>query len=493
MFNVLLVEDEKLEMETLRDYVDWKRLGASRVYTARNGRAALECLEAHDPDIMITDIQMPVMDGIELAKRAREEGYQCKIVFLTGYDYYDYMKSAFQVQAVDYILKPFGVDEVEGLIERICEQIGREKMAEDSIRFASGQLLVRACEGNEQKLDELSRAYFSHTAQEKAFGMLGVYGNVDEKLAVDLLKFSEVQHAFCAEQMIFVILQGYISVQDAAGRIIQAVRDNGCVAYLEGRLSLEELKNGSDILKSQRDRMFYEKPGNVNCVSSQEEDNRKRVDKDSWSEKRKELRREILSGKEESTKDALLSCLRELKGLNSAESQREAYALYLNLHNRLELEDMQLLEFMEKREEKPERKILNIGYFTGICEALWQYVKELCTYYKKQQEDSNYYVVAWVRNYVDKNYMNACRVEDMAEKINLSPNYLRSLFKIGTGQTILEYITDVRMQQACELLRDKRLKVKDVSSRAGYENVSYFSQIFTKRFGVTPNEYRKKV
>lgn len=239
--------------------------------------------------------------------------------------------------------------------------------------------------------------------------------------------------------------------------------------------------------------MFYEKPGNVNCVSSQEEDNRKRVDKDSWSEKRKELRREILSGKEESTKDALLSCLRELKGLNSAESQREAYALYLNLHNRLELEDMQLLEFMEKREEKPERKILNIGYFTGICEALWQYVKELCTYYKKQQEDSNYYVVAWVRNYVDKNYMNACRVEDMAEKINLSPNYLRSLFKIGTGQTILEYITDVRMQQACELLRDKRLKVKDVSSRAGYENVSYFSQIFTKRFGVTPNEYRKKV
>ncbi|MEZ3506631.1 MAG: response regulator, partial [Lachnospiraceae bacterium] len=110
MFSILLVEDEKLELETLRDYVDWKKLGASRVYTARNGRTALECLEEHDPDIMITDIQLPVMNGIELSKRAREEGFGCKIVFLTGYDNFEYMKSAFQVQAVDYILKPFRVD-----------------------------------------------------------------------------------------------------------------------------------------------------------------------------------------------------------------------------------------------------------------------------------------------------------------------------------------------------------------------------------------------
>lgn len=116
MFSILLVEDEKLELETLRDYVDWKKLGASKVYTARNGRTALECLEEHEPDIMITDIQLPVMNGIELTKRAREEGFRCKIVFLTGYDHFDYVKSAFQVQAVDYILKPFRVEEIEALI-----------------------------------------------------------------------------------------------------------------------------------------------------------------------------------------------------------------------------------------------------------------------------------------------------------------------------------------------------------------------------------------
>ena len=154
MFSILLVEDEKLELETLRDYVDWKRLGASRVHTARNGRTALECLEEYDPDIMITDIQLPVMNGIELSKRAREEGHACKIVFLTGYDNYEYMKSAFQVQAVDYILKPFRVDEVEALIVRIREQLERERVAERSVELASGQIFAMACEQEGVDLEE---------------------------------------------------------------------------------------------------------------------------------------------------------------------------------------------------------------------------------------------------------------------------------------------------------------------------------------------------
>ena len=81
----------------------------------------------------------------------------------------------------------------------------------------------------------------------------------------------------------------------------------------------------------------------------------------------------------------------------------------------------------------------------------------------------------------------------MAEGLRLSPNYLRSLFKAGTGQTILEYLTDFRLQKACELLKDKTQKVKDIGLLVGYENISYFSQVFVKHYGVTPNEYRKMV
>lgn len=148
---------------------------------------------------------------------------------------------------------------------------------------------------------------------------------------------------------------------------------------------------------------------------------------------------------------------------------------------------------MEKRKDKPELRIWNTGFFVEVQDALRQYVEALCHFFDRQRENPNYYVTMWVKDYLEKNYMHVCSVEEMAEGIRLSPNYLRSLFKAGTGQTILEYMTDFRLQKACVFLRDKSLKVKDVSLMVGYENVSYFSQIFVKRYGVTPNEYRKMV
>lgn len=126
MYSILLVEDEILELETLKNYVDWEKLGIDKVYTARSSRSALACFSEHEPDIMITDIQMPGMTGIELAKTIRGEGYPCKIIFLTGYDKFEYAKAAVQIHAEDYLLKPFQIDEVEEIISKVTEKIRKE-------------------------------------------------------------------------------------------------------------------------------------------------------------------------------------------------------------------------------------------------------------------------------------------------------------------------------------------------------------------------------
>ena len=102
------------------------------------------------------------------------------------------------------------------------------------------------------------------------------------------------------------------------------------------------------------------------------------------------------------------------------------------------------------------------------------------------------YVVRKVHEYVQNHYSQSVTVEDMAAEIHFSANYIRTIFKEGTGQTILEYITNYRFERASELLKDPKYKVKEVSMQVGYENVSYFCSVFTKRYGVTPNEYRKK-
>ena len=124
MYRVLLVEDEEIELETLRDYIDWKKNGISRVFTARNGRRALECLEENMADIVITDIQMPGMDGMETAKILRQKNEKMVLIFVTAVE--EYVFQAFDVAAFHYLVKPFSdekFEEVVAAVEKVIKKV----------------------------------------------------------------------------------------------------------------------------------------------------------------------------------------------------------------------------------------------------------------------------------------------------------------------------------------------------------------------------------
>lgn len=113
---------------------------------------------------------------------------------------------------------------------------------------------------------------------------------------------------------------------------------------------------------------------------------------------------------------------------------------------------------------------------------------------RKAEESRKYeHVVSCVKQYVEAHYGDSICVEALASDIGLSPNYVRSLFKESEGTTINEWIVEFRMEKACALLTDRRLKVKEISRMVGYENSSYFCSVFARRFGVSPNEYRLEI
>ena len=160
MLQVLLVDDEPLELQALQDHVNWKALGVGRVMTARNGKIAYESILEQEPDIVVTDVHMPVMDGITLARKIHALNRKIKVVFLSGYDDFSYVKSAMQMGAVDYLLKPFTGKSVEAVIRKVKDVLDRERLFSQSLEALERQLLERLCTGSEAEeatvLEELS-------------------------------------------------------------------------------------------------------------------------------------------------------------------------------------------------------------------------------------------------------------------------------------------------------------------------------------------------
>ena len=157
MYRVLLVEDEEIELETLRDYIDWKKNGIPE-YLPRamaEGTGVPGRKYGRYCDYGYSDAGM---SGIELAETIVRRGYPCKIVFLTGYDDFSYIHSAFQVNAVDYLLKPFTIEEVEACLKKVRSELEKREIADWSRKTAAKQLLEMAL--REKQETELLRKNF---------------------------------------------------------------------------------------------------------------------------------------------------------------------------------------------------------------------------------------------------------------------------------------------------------------------------------------------
>ena len=498
MYSVLLVEDEKIELDTLRDYINWDKVSVDKVYTARNGRSALECIIQNEPDIMITDIQMPIMTGIELAKRVREEGYRTKIIFLTGYDDFEYVKEAFRVQAADYILKPFMTEEVEKLLLKIEKQIDSEKAAEVSVGLAVKHFIEQLCRGDikEEEAEQTSKHYFERPLNEVTYGLLAVYGVSEEELiqkAGEELK--EVYHSFLIGDVLVAVLQSHLYFWDGAKRIQALLQGNYSVACFKEKISLSCFRERTEQLLQLKEEIFFGVKGEIIDAGKKEADNTysQTADFAKSLERKGELYRAIKSGEKILAEEKLRELLKAFTSLKREGCIREAYGFYYELKSSFVAGDLGLSAWMAEREEDWEQKILKGRYWEDILKALLSYCGHIIAFFARQQENPNYHIIVRIKEYLEQHYSGVCSVEEMAGVVHLSPNYLRSLFKESMGQTILEYVTDYRLIKACELLRDKTLRVKEVGRMVGYDNESYFGTVFAKKYGVTPNEYRKMV
>ncbi len=399
---VLIVEDEVLVREGLKSVIGWDKLGMEVVGDAANGRQALEIYERERPDIVLTDIRMPVMDGLELIARIREEDKKTGIVILTCYEEFGYLQEALRMGVSDYILKlKMKPAEIEAAMAKV-----KKKLDEDEENGAGPD---GAEEFRLQKEEELKRYIFYHQVS------IGFFRSRMERLNLAVKEKDMV--------LLRVVIQRYekarLKIMDDRGMLIRFVILNTTEEIMEKYGGGETIQEGPDCF------LLF-----MNVVNDPK-------DEDSWMEKMQKEISHVLSN---------FMGVRTVWGVSSV--------------------------------------------FQSFTELPDKY-QECCQKMQDERVDLSVEIFEAVR-YIEENLTQRLTLNQVASSINLSPNYLSSLFKKELGVGFVDYITEKRVERAKELLENTGLRTYEVAQQAGFVDESYFSKTFKRLTGKRPSAFRKR-
>lgn len=530
MYSVLLVDDEAIELETMEHYVPWEQAGIQVAGTARNGKEALAKLTELKPDIIVTDVRMPIMDGLEFGRRAKQIDKSVKLIYLSGHNEFQYIKSALNIEAAGYLLKPIDMEELLVLLEKVKKKCEDEQLASEGGGWQLEKLLLRIVrESSAQRRLEWIRQWekaasgflahqsfgaaymtFEHpafrsksadsAAGDKAQQLSSSILPADAAETVrDLLK-RRLDAAIVLEtgpNTLFVLFQGKPQQWDIA--YWELLREELLAVTAQGEafatIGLSGPYKGFDLLKeayeeSQRcnEEKLYRQAGSVIRSGSNAMVMQTDIPVESAAAS---LIAAVQAGDAERVglvlDDWFCSMRQERVERNFAVRAVIQMLTILEQHFTSfmvgPLRDQLLADHWKELSSLP-----TIAHYHAYA---LRFCSELVKAASERDVDRHQSVAEQIMKLIAERYHLPLTVEDIAKEVFLSPNYVRTIFKEKTGETILDYLTRIRMNHASELLKDRSLKVREIAHRVSYENVSYFCSVFQKHKGSTPNEYRK--
>ncbi|WP_336760178.1 helix-turn-helix domain-containing protein [Paenibacillus sp. USHLN196] len=537
MYRLLIVDDEEIITDSLyetfaRHMPD--RLDVCKAYSATE---ALSWMQRSRIDIVLTDIRMPGMSGLELTERIQSSWPNCRTIFLTGHSDFDYAYRAFQMRNVRYLLKTEGYDKVMAVVEDVMEEIRQShsmlELLEQSREFNS-QLAVIQQESYLRKLlqdctatisgpvemqDELSNREIDLRFDTPVYLVLGRFNNSsgagsEPTQAQESVRIigSSLMH----ERM------GCVSVTDHYGDVVwllqpkqEEMENDKIVRFLEGTLELVQEAcmvsldvsiaftlsglscHWSGITKQyERLRLLqWMKVGDgVSMVLTDHKDDLSAgVPKESM---RISSRIEIMSGYLETGRiQPFYDIFEELAGelmqqdITMERAMETYYNLALLLHSTINRWSLQ--------EKIPEhRSLLHLGEYTCMKDAvqyLYRAADELVRFKRSNEQERANVVIHSLCNYVKDNLEKDLSLVRLAELHHFNPSYLSRFFKQEMGINLSEFIDDCRIRRAKELLQNTDLMVREIALQVGYEAAHSFTRLFKKITGMTPQEYRESL
>ncbi len=508
MYKVLLVDNEPYILEGLMQLIDWKANNCEIIGTAETGKQAFELLQTTAVDIVVTDIRMPEMDGLELCEKIRAHYPLMQLIILTGFPDFEYAQAAIKYGVADFILKPTTDDALEAGIAKAIQTLNRFRQAEEneSSLLLQRQLILRdllSGSGHSQiwVLNKLAEAQLLIT--EYMVLSVRLYGYKDLSEVTDMMKdFSDRAQKIAGEKGATVYF-----VEKDESRCYLVVLNEQEVCDRFSRSLVSEIDEDADYSVRIGCSTLYRSVTEMNHGAEEADDARRFILHESQSSVMKyeqlpdlstevkgrlvEMMRRTQTAFENHNEERIRSSLDEI--FSYMQENAVPYStmlnmteMFLNYGRALLLSHSLLGEFDEETpyltEETPE------GLRLRIEEQLKRILERL-----KEENTSDDSAIVQVCDYIDAHYKEALTLEKLAEMVHLSPGYFSRLFKRCKGVNFGNYIAHRRMERAKELLERTDMKIYEVSDEVGIDDPVYFSRLFKKHTGLKPKEFREKV
>lgn len=516
MYKVMIVDDEPLIREGLTTLIDWEAYGFQVVQTAKDGLDALDKVEAHAPDLLIVDIRMPGMDGLQLIETIRSRQLDPKLLILSGYADFDYAKKAIKSRVEGYILKPVDEDELVEYLTSIKRALDREQVEAEQFNSVTR----KSCETLIQSVLTGSGSYkgsISSSASElgliwKQYQVLLLLIQFDNARQVDVLSNArskleswieeqELGVVFMRDLQIGILLRGQYTTSSQLERLYkeldEALSDLDLTYYAAiGRTVYRfvDIKASYDEAFELLKRKFYAASGRILSMGSspelkgmiEGEKPEHGFDAEPYAEKlylaldvaNKETIRETLS----SMKEEMMRYDLSEQAVKTATVQMLSSVVGKLLQHHEELRSVH---------QESASWILEFYRYESISEMFASIEDKLFQLVDRFGSMNSETLVKRMIDLIHRNYDENLKLEMLADVFNYNSAYLGKMFKNQTGEYFNTYLDKVRIEKAKELL-EEGLKVYQVAERVGYTNVDYFHSKFKKYTGVSPSAYRSK-
>lgn len=537
MLKMIIADDEQIILDGLSMSIDWRSYGIEVVGAAINGVEALEMVKQYEPDIIMTDIRMPGLDGIELIKKIKDISPSIKTILFSAFQEFQYAKEAITLGTMAYITKPLKKEDVIGEVIKAREKIYQERkkiehrnkleeLHRKNLSIVRESFCNHIIMGKIPRIEMDSKqfALYGIDMREEDIGVMTFQIDSLEILAKD--SFDSTLHM---TQM--KMIQTINGVMDSLKKVVFISYNNEIVVLYNadeeyGNMIKSMIKEGERIKARIEESLDIKISIGIGRIYR-----RLRDVKVSYEESLRALNYRLTYGRN------IVVYIEDVENQNSSSHHifDDLNDTLLAVQNLLAIGDYNNISLLIDKKTSVIHQCKSVPYYyiqqvycqllsvllrtlhefdiqqdellcgsTNLYDLLFKQstyeelrqwyldiVEQACKRISEKKEEFTSHTVTLGIEYIKNNYYRDISLTEVADHVGLNPSYFSRVFKIETGATFVEYVRKVKMEAAMSMLQSSGKRVYEICEELGYNNVQYFSNIFKNVVGVTPNEYRK--